>query len=300
MKSIHFVFAGLIVLSLVLCGCSRQGENASSENQMVKDLAAAWRAHDLDKLISFYTDDCVYEDVVFDKVIHGKEELRAYFKDALDGFPDFKFDLKPVVASKDHLCMEWIMSGTQTGNRPNLPATGKSFSVRGVSVCGLKDGKIQHNSDYYDGATFLRQLGVQPQTAATDPFVGTWKLNLAKSKLLGPPPLPKSVTFNVVPKGDGFNWTTDFIMGDGQALHMEWSGKYDGKDYPETGDPDADTNALKKIDANSLVEVDKKAGKEVGNFRSVISKDGKTLTQTGKYKDAKGQEFSGIAVYDKQ
>jgi len=134
---------------------------------------------------------------------------------------------------------------------------------------------------------------------AADPFVGTWKMNVAKSKV-NPPPIAKSVTMKVMPKSDGFTWITDLVPNDGQALHMEWSGKFDGKDYPATGDPNADTYALKKIDPNTIVEVDKKAGKEVGNWRLVISKDGKTQTQTGKYKDEKGQEFTVTAVLEKQ
>jgi hypothetical protein len=142
-------------------------------------------------------------------------------------------------------------------------------------------------------------LSLATAAVAVDPFVETWKLNLEKSKV-NPPPLPKSVTLKVEPKGDGFKWTTDLVTNHGETLHMEWSGKYDGKDYRITGDPNTDTNALRVIDSNSIVEVDKKAGKEVGNWRFDISKGGKTLTQTGKYKDAKGQEFTVTAVFDKQ
>jgi hypothetical protein len=58
--------------------------------------------------------------------------------------------------------------------------------------------------------------------------------------------------------------------------------------------------AIKKVDANTVVVVAKKAGKEVGNWRVTVSKDGKTYTMVGKAKDAKGQEYSGTFVYDKQ
>ena len=145
----------------------------------------------------------------------------------------------------------------------------------------------------------LAFCGVAALLWAADPFVGTWKMNPAKTKVI-PGPVAKSVTANIVQKGDSFKWTMDFVPEDGNALHMEWSGKFDGKDYPVTGDPDSDTYAFKKIDSNTIEEVDKKAGKAVGNFQSMISKDGKTLTQTGKYKDAKGQESTVTAVFDKQ
>ena len=62
---------------------------------------------------------------------------------------------------------EWTLSGTQRGDMPGIPATGKQFSVRGVSILELEDGKIRRCSDYWDMAEFLKQLGVmsQPQTA---------------------------------------------------------------------------------------------------------------------------------------
>jgi hypothetical protein len=145
----------------------------------------------------------------------------------------------------------------------------------------------------------LAVFGLVGLAWAADPFVGTWKLNVAKSKV-NPPLLPKSATTKVMPKGDGFTWISDFVTADGKVSHMEWSGKYDGKDYPITGDPNTDTNALKKIDSNTIVEVDKKGGKEVGNFRLVVSSDGKTMTLTGKGKDEKGQEFTVTVVSEKQ
>jgi hypothetical protein len=137
---------------------------------------------------------------------------------------------------------------------------------------------------------------------AADPFVGTWKSNVEKSKItpaLHPP--PKSFTIKVVPEGEGFKWIVDIVPpNNGNTLHMVWSGKYDGKDYPAMGDQGADTYAYKKIDSNTLLEVDKKAGKEVSNWRHVVSKDGKMLTQTGKVKDEKGQDIYVTGVFDKQ
>ena len=145
--------------------------------------------------------------------------------------------------------------------------------------------------------TAILLLALATVAMAADPFVGTWKQISAK---VIPGPAPKSVTIKIVQKGDSFKWTMDFVPEDGNVLHMEWSGKFDGKDYPVTGDPDSDSYAFKKIDSNTIEEVFKKAGKAVGNIKSVISKSGKTLTQTGKYKDAKGQESTVTAVFDKQ
>ncbi len=141
-------------------------------------------------------------------------------------------------------------------------------------------------------------LGFSASLWAADPFVGTWKLNLAKSKL--PSPAPKSQIFKCEAQGDTFKWSFDLVEADGKVIHSEWSGKYDGKDYPVKGDPTVDVTAIKKTGANSIEDIDKKAGKEVGRYQVTVSKDGKTMTANGTFKDAKGQETTVIMVADKQ
>jgi hypothetical protein len=93
---------------------------------------------------------------------------------------------------------------------------------------------------------------------------------------------------------------SDSVNAEGQATHVEFTAKYDGKDYPYTGSQAIDTIAFRKIDANTFEIVYKKAGKELGRGREVFSKDGKTLTRTIKGKNAQGQDINFIGVYDKQ
>jgi hypothetical protein len=144
----------------------------------------------------------------------------------------------------------------------------------------------------------LAVFGLVSTAWAADPFVGTWKVNIAKSKL--PSPVPKSQIFKCVAQGDTFKWTFETVGADGKVTQSEWSGKYDGKDYPVKGDPTVDTTSLKKTDVYSLVDIDRKAGKEVGRYQVTVSKDGKAMTATGKVKDAKGQETTIVVVADKQ
>jgi len=287
-QSFRFSFASLFVLSLILYGCSGQGEKASSAatEQTMKDLVAAWNSHDVEKILSFFTDDCVYEDIVVGKVNHGKEELRAFIKDLLTGAPDVKLELESIVASGDHVSMEWVMSGTQTGVLLGFPASGKSFSGRGVSVSELMDGKIKKNTDYYDGASFFRQLGIQFQTVASDPFVGTWIMNLAKSKFSSSPLKSYTLAF------DGINYVQDMVDVNGKPSHHSWVAKDDGKDYPLTGNPDADMFSVTKTNPNTVKYVFKKNGKEVYRGQVVVSDDGKTCVDKGGGKDAKGQAHS--------
>jgi len=134
---------------------------------------------------------------------------------------------------------------------------------------------------------------------AADPFVGTWELRVAKSKLTADP-IPKSETAKIEAIDNGLKHTFDGVYADGKAYHQEWSAKFDGKDYSITGDPLSDTGALSRIDANTIECVFKKTGKEVGRYRVIVSEDGKSLTATGKTKNAKGQDITSIGVYGKQ
>jgi hypothetical protein len=136
-------------------------------------------------------------------------------------------------------------------------------------------------------------------TFGEDNNVGTWKLNLAKSKYT-PGPAPKSQTLKIEASGDGVKYTADGIGPDGKPTHGEFTAQYDGKDYPFTGNPDADTISYKRIDAHNVEAVTKKNGKTTITAKIVVSKDGKTrtLTQTGK--NAQGQVVKNTVVYDKQ
>jgi hypothetical protein len=134
--------------------------------------------------------------------------------------------------------------------------------------------------------------------AADDAFMGTWKLNEAKSKLDAGTPKNNTVVYEAL--GDSVKVTIDGTGIDGTATHNEWTGKFDGKDYPVTGDSTEDARALKKINDHTLTFTVKKDGKVVTSGRIVVSADGKSRTVTTHGTDAKGMKVSGTAVYDKQ
>jgi hypothetical protein len=133
---------------------------------------------------------------------------------------------------------------------------------------------------------------------AADAFVGTWKLNEAKSKFS--PGAPKNITVIYEVAGDNVKVTIDGVDGDAKPVHNEWTGKFDGKDYPVTGDTSSDARALKKVDDHTITFKVKKGGKVVTSGRIVLSADGKSRTVTTTGTDPKGNKFSGTAVYDKQ
>ena len=134
---------------------------------------------------------------------------------------------------------------------------------------------------------------------AADNQVGTWKLNVAKSKY-SPGPAPKDQTLTIESQADGLKFTIHGTDAEGKTVHVELRPKYDGKDYPMTGNPDVDMLSMKKIDDNTIETVNKKGSKFMYTVRSVVSKDGKTRTSTYKGTNAKGQKMNNTLVYDKQ
>jgi hypothetical protein len=136
--------------------------------------------------------------------------------------------------------------------------------------------------------------------AADDPFVGTRKLNVAKSKL--PSSLsPKSQTNVDELRNDGsYRSVQDGIDANGKTFHSELIWKSDGKAYPITGDPIADTIAFKRINARTHEYVISRDGKQVMSGKTVVSKNGKTFTQTHRQKDQKGQDARSTFVFEKQ
>ena len=132
---------------------------------------------------------------------------------------------------------------------------------------------------------------------AQNPSMGTWKLNEAKSKVAAG--LMKNSTVIYEVDGDNVKVTTDGTR-DGKPIHTEWTGKFDGKDYPVTGDSAADMRSYTKVDDHTLAIANKKDGKVVMSGRITVSADGKTRTGHMTGTDSSGKKVSSTAVYDKQ
>jgi hypothetical protein len=133
---------------------------------------------------------------------------------------------------------------------------------------------------------------------AVDPQIGTWKLNEAKSKitpgtLKNTQVVCSSMFGEVKIKAEG-------IDANGKPSHTEWSGKFDGKDYPVTGDPNSETRSYTKANERTLTTANKKNGKVRVTGQVVISADGKTRTVTINGTTPKSKRFKNVAVYDKQ
>ena len=133
---------------------------------------------------------------------------------------------------------------------------------------------------------------------AQDAQMGTWKLNEAKSKLA--PGGPKNTMVVYEAAGDSVKITLEGVGSDGKSTHNEWTGKFDGKDYPVTGDPNSDARSYTKIDDHTLGFNVKQGGKMTMSGRIAVSADGKTRTVTVSGTEPTGKKFKSTAVYDKQ
>jgi hypothetical protein len=134
---------------------------------------------------------------------------------------------------------------------------------------------------------------------ANDPRIGTWKMNASKSKF-NPGPPPQSLTVIVESAAKGEKVTADIGNADGTRTTTVYTANFDGKNYPLTGSPTADTVSLKRVDSRTTERTDKKGDKVITTLRRVVSRDGKTMTVTTKGTNAEGQAVNNVIVFDKQ
>ena len=147
----------------------------------------------------------------------------------------------------------------------------------------------------------LLTMAVAMQLAAADLYLGTWKLDTAKSKY-DPGPGPKSGTVVYSADGDWIAIKTEGVAADGKSTITSNRYKRDGKDYPwntatESG---KSTISIKLIDDHHTVATLKRDGKVTSTSKSTISKDGKTRTMATTGNNADGKKFSNVAVYNRQ
>jgi len=131
------------------------------------------------------------------------------------------------------------------------------------------------------------------------PWIGTWKLNSAKST----PPREaryKRVVLRIVPLNDGLKVTYDMVGVRGGLSHMEWIGRFDGKDYPVQGLDYVLTNAYSSVDDHTYQIVVRVDGTVAGNTKVAISPDGKTLIAVTTEKGAVGDALTMTTVYEKE
>jgi steroid delta-isomerase-like uncharacterized protein len=128
------------------------------EQRVGQAFCDAWASHDPEQIVALFTEDAFYEDVPFGLTANGSAELRVFARDFFAAVPDLTIACTATTTKDGHGSVEWTFSGTDVG----IFKTGKPFAVRAASVFETRRGKIARIADYYDAATWMRQVGLIP------------------------------------------------------------------------------------------------------------------------------------------
>jgi hypothetical protein len=135
--------------------------------------------------------------------------------------------------------------------------------------------------------------------ADSDPVIGTWQLNVAKSTFsAGPATASQTRTYSQ--SGASITLVMKSTGADGTTSTTQTTYQLDGKDYPVMGTPDYDTVSAKRVNSHTATFALKRAGKTVGTTTRTVSKDGKVLTTKSKMTTASGAKSENVLVFDKQ
>lgn len=147
------------------------------------------------------------------------------------------------------------------------------------------------------GLTLALSVAAAAMCFASNPTLGTWKLNESKSTFGDGAGKTTLVVWEKVGKQQ--KCTVDGTDAAGNKTHTVWTGKLDGKFYAVTGDPQADQRSFKTNGENTIDMVSQKDGKTVGDGTIVVATDGKTRTVTTTMTNAKGEKVTSKLAYDK-
>lgn len=129
--------------------------------RLVEQVAALQTSHEIDTLLELFAEDATFEDVALGIVAEGRAKIREMFESIYASMPDYAQTLVSAVADEHRGGVEWIMSGTLTGDFPGLKATGKSFSLRAAAAIQFRNGRIGRWADYWSVSTFKQQVGLE-------------------------------------------------------------------------------------------------------------------------------------------
>jgi hypothetical protein len=133
-----------------------------------------------------------------------------------------------------------------------------------------------------------------------DPILGTWQLNVAKSTFTPGPGWRSQIrTYSRVPDG-GVSVSWSGVDANGERMQVNYTYKYDGRDYPMKGSASYDTLNALPIDAFTVKSQEKRDGNVAGVAIRKVSTDGRVLTITDNGTNRKGMKFSQVLVFDRQ
>jgi steroid delta-isomerase-like uncharacterized protein len=170
MPAVNVRFALFCLLPIMLPACAQEPQpgTTSTPDAFAREWLAAFNSHDVDRILTYYTDDAVFEDVPsvgngWDEPLRGHQMIGELVALGFEEMSDLEFELVSAFGAGDRLVVEWVMTGTHY-----LGYTGR-FSIRAVSVLELEGDKIASERDYYDAYLLLTELGMVPALDAEQP-----------------------------------------------------------------------------------------------------------------------------------
>lgn len=160
-----FVMAALVV------SCNPADKAAETKTTVMKEKMQGFideviNAHNVDMIDSYCTADFINHNPDPGHDGKGIEDLKATFRDFFTMFPDVHATTNYMIAEGDKVMAHMTMAGTNSGSMPNMPATNKSFSIQGIDVVTIKDGKASERWGFFDSMKMMVQLGMMPEHGA--------------------------------------------------------------------------------------------------------------------------------------
>lgn len=125
---------------------------------ILEELHAAYNRHDADAAGALYADDCAHEDIAYGRPKHGRDEIAGGLGHFLAAFPDAHWETLDSFEHDDRAMARYVLTGTLQSDFGPFRASGQRIELRGVQVLELSAGRIVRSEDYWDGATFERQV----------------------------------------------------------------------------------------------------------------------------------------------
>jgi len=148
-------------------------------------------------------------------------------------------------------------------------------------------------------ALVILLFGAASVLRAADPVIGTWHLNLLRSRY-DPGPPPKSQTRIYREENGGVKAVVITVHKNGNSDTVHYPAEYDGKEHPVSGSPDTDGILMKRVNDYTAESELTHAGKTIAVTRRTVSRDGKTMTITYKGVGVGEDQVNNTAYYEKE
>jgi len=128
-----------------------------------KTINDAWNSHEIEKVLSFYSPECISDDIAQATVLRGRAGLRSMLNTVWKAFPDLQLKVTDTIVQAPRLAVAWVAGGTHQGTIMNIPPTGHKVEIRGVAIIDVKDGLVIRGQYIWDVAGMLRHMGLLPE-----------------------------------------------------------------------------------------------------------------------------------------